>query len=238
MNPALETILFTSNWTFARQFGLNVWIDLADPSTLFQDSALTTPATADTNPLGGIKDKSGFDRNVLQATAANRPLLRTGIQNGYPIARFDGVNDSLVASTWSLVQPYTVYLVAKWATPNNNILDGTSAINTGLIYTPANSEVNIFAGTNVTDGLVPSGKFFLTTAVFDGSNSGVRVNDAPFSFGNAGTASPGGMTLGVRGDLTSFGTPDIAEVAIVTGRLPATDSKAMKYLKRKWALEF
>lgn len=48
----------------------------AEPSTTqcFTDTAGTTPATAETN-VAKINDKSGASRNIIQSTAASRPLL-------------------------------------------------------------------------------------------------------------------------------------------------------------------
>lgn len=50
---------------------------LYDPKTaqLFQDSAGTTPATANGDPLGYVQETSGHGYNALQATAGQRPLL-------------------------------------------------------------------------------------------------------------------------------------------------------------------
>lgn len=75
--------------------GLSLWLDASDPSTLFQNSTLATPASADGDPVGGWKDKSGNARNALQATAGIRPALKTGIQNGKPVVRFNGTDTYL-----------------------------------------------------------------------------------------------------------------------------------------------
>ena len=52
-----------------------VWYDPSDFSTLFQDSAGTTPVTAVEQPVGKILDKSGRGNHATQATSASRPLL-------------------------------------------------------------------------------------------------------------------------------------------------------------------
>lgn len=52
------------------------WYDPSDYSTLFQDSAGTTPVTAVEQPVGLMRDKSGNNNHALQATAASRPVLR------------------------------------------------------------------------------------------------------------------------------------------------------------------
>jgi hypothetical protein len=52
------------------------WFDPSDITTLFQDSAGTTPVTAVEQPVGLMKDKSGNGKDALQATAGNRPTYR------------------------------------------------------------------------------------------------------------------------------------------------------------------
>jgi hypothetical protein len=54
-----------------------VWYDPSDLSTLFQDSAGTTPVTADGDPVGLMLDKSGNGFHATQATAGNRPVYKT-----------------------------------------------------------------------------------------------------------------------------------------------------------------
>lgn len=52
------------------------WYDPSDFTTLFQDSAGTTPVTAVEQPVGRMLDKSGNGNHAFQATSASRPVLR------------------------------------------------------------------------------------------------------------------------------------------------------------------
>lgn len=52
------------------------WYDPSDLTTLFQDSAGTTPVTAVEQPVGRILDKSGRGNHAFQSTSASRPTLR------------------------------------------------------------------------------------------------------------------------------------------------------------------
>ncbi len=63
--------------------------------TLFQDTAGTTPATADGDPVGRVNDAGGVPNNLTQATAGHRPLLKLAIQNGLQVIRADGSDDFL-----------------------------------------------------------------------------------------------------------------------------------------------
>jgi hypothetical protein len=71
-----------------------VWYDPSDFSTLFQDSAGTTPVTAVEQPVGKILDKSGRGNHATQATSASRPVLKQDTNGKYYLF-FDGVDDSL-----------------------------------------------------------------------------------------------------------------------------------------------
>jgi hypothetical protein len=62
-----------------------------DISTLFQDSAGTTPVTVATDPIGYVGDKSGNGNHATQATAAARPTYQTGPAR----ATLDKVDDRL-----------------------------------------------------------------------------------------------------------------------------------------------
>lgn len=50
------------------------WYDPSDLSTMFQDSAGTTPVTATGQTVARINDKSGRGNHLTQATAASRPI--------------------------------------------------------------------------------------------------------------------------------------------------------------------
>lgn len=71
-----------------------VWYDPSDFSTMFQDSAGTTPVTAVEQPVGKILDKSGRGNHAIQATSTKRPILRQDAFGKYYLA-FDGIDDAL-----------------------------------------------------------------------------------------------------------------------------------------------
>jgi len=72
------------------------WYDPSDLSTLFQDSAGTTPVTAAGQPVGLILDKSGNNNHAVQATAAKRPTYQTSA--GLHWLAFDGVDDAMATA--------------------------------------------------------------------------------------------------------------------------------------------
>lgn len=71
-----------------------VWYDPSDFSTLYQDSAGTTPVTAVGQPVGRILDKSGRGNHASQTTAASRPTLQQDSKGRYYLS-FDGTDDGM-----------------------------------------------------------------------------------------------------------------------------------------------
>ena len=73
---------------------LLVWLDYGDVSTLFLDTARTTPASgAVGEAIAGVADKSGRGNHTTQATTTSRPVTAAGA-NGI-VLNFDGVADSM-----------------------------------------------------------------------------------------------------------------------------------------------
>lgn len=90
---------------FAKYSAVGGMWDFTDASTLFQDSAGTTPVTAASQPAGRANDLSGLGNHLIQATSASRPLY-----NGAGVT-FDGVDDVLrSASSIDLSSAGTVYI--------------------------------------------------------------------------------------------------------------------------------
>lgn len=71
--------------------------DISDFSTLYQDSAGTTPVTAVSQPVGKILDISGNNNHAYQSTASSRPILLQDA-GGHYYLELDGVNDFLVTN--------------------------------------------------------------------------------------------------------------------------------------------
>lgn len=65
-----------------------VWLDPSDTSTLWQDAAGTTPATADNDPVRRVDNKGTFGSFALAASDAERPLLK--VISGRNCLRGDG----------------------------------------------------------------------------------------------------------------------------------------------------
>lgn len=69
------------------------WYDPSDITTLFQDSAGTTPVTAIGQSVGLMLDKSGRGNHASQTTAGNRPVLQQE-SDGRLYLAFDGATSN------------------------------------------------------------------------------------------------------------------------------------------------
>ena len=98
---------------------LQLWLDANDASTLFQDTAKTTSASSNNDPIGCWADKSGNGFDFDQSTNARRPTLDTGTMslnslNLVPTAD-SGAGQWLANSTCT--DTITMFLVLQY---NNN----------------------------------------------------------------------------------------------------------------------
>jgi hypothetical protein len=72
------------------------YYDPSDLSTLWQNSARTTPVTADGDPVWVIDDKSGTGNHLAAFNSAARPVYRTS--GGLHWLEFDGIDDRMLRS--------------------------------------------------------------------------------------------------------------------------------------------
>jgi hypothetical protein len=127
------------------------WFDPSDLTTLFQDSAGTTPVTADGQPVGLMRDKSGNGNHMSQATAGKRPLYKTS--GGLSWLLFDGVDDGLTTGAGTLAASSDAYvgignpsndtsfLTLFHGSPSPYVgvaVSGDVGVNSGAAGTPAN----------------------------------------------------------------------------------------------------
>ena len=84
--------------------GLNMWLDASDVSTLFTNTAGTTPVSTNGASIAAWKDKSINGYLFTQATSGNQPTYTTSGQNGLSVTSWNG-NQILQSS--SVIPFYT-----------------------------------------------------------------------------------------------------------------------------------
>ena len=95
--------------------GLLLWLDAADPATMFQDLGLTTPAL-DGDPVAVWLDKSGNDFSATQPDMGLLPVRNDTAMNGDPALRFVGAEGDgmLIDDGLVLARPYTAFIVNQY----------------------------------------------------------------------------------------------------------------------------
>lgn len=102
--------------------GLTTWWDLSLLSTLWQDTARTTPVTADAQAIGGITDRSG--QNFHHSEVG--PVYKANIQNGKSVGRLNGTNQRFILPSPPAIGTNDFYML--FAFKVNTIAAGNTAI--------------------------------------------------------------------------------------------------------------
>lgn len=192
----------------------------------FNDTSTVTVQTG----ISAVTDKSGNGRTLLQTTTNNQPAWTASVINGKYAAVFDGVNDTLSAS-FTLAQPITVFCVGRWinSTNTNQLFDGKSAGNTMRFFILNSPQCALYAGAQLSSVNTTLNSHAVWETVFNGTSSSIVRNGTSIASGNAGTASPGGITLSMFGNGSSNPTAsEIAAVLIYSATLTASQASAVR----------
>ena len=195
--------------------GLQLWLDAADPATLFDATTGGSLVAAD-GGVGRWADKSGNGRHATQATSANRPARKTAVQGGRDVLRFDGSNDFLESTDFldlTAGQAMTIIAVVKRSATNSthailtkyaqtNAADDNTADGWGLRLESTNRLI-FFGGTDagagntvrLADSTVDASAFtVLSVKVSAGAISGATLYRNSSTIPSSATAS-GAETL-------------------------------------------
>ncbi len=168
---------------------LGAWYDPSRLTTLFQDSAGTTPVTADGQPVGRMLDVSGRGNHVVQTVAGSRPLYKID-STGRPYLQFDGTDDELTAPAVSLVGAPSVSAVVGQRKETDNtigslLLHGVATSPAGFwqVYSPRSTNVYGWRGfttgnvaIDVSGGAFSQPDLSVLTGIFDpAAASGLQI---------------------------------------------------------------
>lgn len=225
---------------------LQLWLK-ADAG-VFQESTFVTPS-GDGDVVGGWRDLSGNGNDVIQATTANKPLLRLAHVNGLPAIEWDATDDRLTnASFVDFGDVYTAFVVARMdntAADDRAFFDvSTGATNSGFLF--FHSGTTIFRAVDnvgqqdVTGADRRDDTYYLHTLHSTGSQSQHWVDNA--SAGTTPYTAPNnnvtdqidiGNLAGVAFSLDGL----IAELAIFNVQLSAANRGLMNtYMANRYGL--
>jgi hypothetical protein len=245
---------------------LHAWLDASDTTTTWQNSNATTAATADTDPVRRINDKSGNGNNYIADSDSARPQLRTGGngQNSLPVLSFDGTDDVLRDTTSSNAFANIGYAYIFAAAKDTNRTAGdtwhmvatasrsTAGSTRFVLATRANS-ANNFSGALRKDaeglttiGDTSDGNFNILSYITeqaDGNHfvrkNGSQIATGSFTAGNFANESSAARAIGglASGQGGFCFIGQIGEVLIGTGQLTTAQRDAAEtYLRNKWGV--
>jgi hypothetical protein len=174
---------------------------LPEPQYLFEEEDGTGTISAD-EAVGYMADLSGNGRHATQATAASRPLYKTGV--GLHWLEGDGTDDVLATAAFGagLAQPscaVTAFRNLGDLVGTNGHLASATGFSGGL-YLNEGEEIRIFAGAELASGATATvGTDIVVTQVFDGASSKIAIDDGAYVTGNAGAGTMADFTLFAAG---------------------------------------
>lgn len=175
-------------------------------------------------------DQSGNNRHLLQATGTNQPALQS---DGSIL--FDGVDNFMKCTAFTLVQPETVYILMKqvgWT--NDTYFFNGNAIGTGGLQQITSSPLfrPIAAAANGNNGDLAIGVYGVVSTVLNGASSLTQVNNNASVTANVSTGDMGGFTLADRsGAGANAANIQVKEVIVYpTAHDAATRAAVVSYL--------
>jgi hypothetical protein len=188
-------------------------------------------AGVDGSSVSSWVDRTGNGRTVTQATGGKQPILKLSIINGRSVVRFDGVNDALTQASFSIVDPFAVFMVAQqrsaagfvdrfydFEDQQGSLFQSNSPGTVGTFY-------NGFGPSDVPASI---GQFHSFVAVYS-STAGLINVDGVTTNGNTGSGSCMNFAMGGYDQNTSNYLPcDIAELAVYTTELTAGDISSLR----------
>ena len=211
--------------------GLQLWLDASQIVGLNDGDAVAT-----------WSDLSGNGRNATQSTASQKPIYKTGIKNGLPVVRFDGVDDNLAGTLSGISgnQPNTIYAVLKmngdaqcaWAF-------GTAAVGQGIFFPFRNVGAWSYGqyAMDITSASSADANWHQQTGWKSGNPLEVFIDGVSVASGSPGATNYTGTTFNV-GMLLGLGyylSGDVAEFLFYDSAHDlATRQQVQNYLKSKW----
>lgn len=193
------------------------------------------------DPVGTWTDSSGNGRNLTQSTADNKPLYKTNVLNSLPVVQSDGSNDYMVSASFTLNQPFSVFVVFQFVnTPSGQqyIHDGLSAYNSCLAHNNNGTGLFLYNGAQIQDSTNMDTSFIYQCSVFDGADSKMFKNGVQNDNGaNINTTAKNGITLFARGDPDGYGAFKIAEYLLYSESISDANRATVEtYLATKYGL--
>lgn len=203
-------------------------------ATSFTESS-SNAATVTINSSGERGARISGARDYVQLTAANQIAFSAGVGTA------DGSNDNLRTAPSSIAQNFTRISVISQSTWSSGkyLLDGASGANSaGVVMTTGTPQINLNAGASVAGNTgLAVGAVAVVIQEFAGAASTLQINNGTPTTGDAGSATPNGLTLFASGAATAanFANGTFREEIVFTGLLSAnTKRQIVAFFRRKY----
>jgi hypothetical protein len=187
-------------------------------------------------------DLSGNARTLSEGTGANQPTWVDAVVAGRPIVRFDGSNDLLTSTSFTLAQPAHIFMVVNqdtW-TANNRLFSGNSSNSMAIVQGDSSPLVKQFNGSTFVNSVSATlDTWFLLQSYWSSTASFQRLNAAAVVSGGDGGSGGilGGFVLGNRQGADTASDVDVAELAIYSAQVTGASLDAlMAYFRTRYSL--
>lgn len=230
------------------RFDTNSRVSLWSPKllapALWLDAADLTTITSLSGAVSQWNDKSGNGRHVTQATAANQPTTGTVTQNGLNTISFDGSDDYMDSSAFTLSGQQWHLIVAVTGSARRTVqVSNTAASTEAVVFqNPSSSPTyrwglyranQAFTSTSTSS---IANTAYLITANFNASASYLRVNGTQVASGTAGSSNTNAVRLGAN-PAFAYTAGLLCEVVIVQGNLDSQQIASWEnWALAKWAV--
>lgn len=222
--------------------GLYIWGCQVHASTSLLDYCKTTTAVTSSGSgyVSKWYDQTGNARDLVQATAANQPLLITGglIKrfNNKPALSFTSASSTYLSVTgFTVAQPWSRLSVWQMTDVANGtgrvFLDNSNSTLEATMLTPSTTAIGMSRGGTVSLSLSSSlseGYSSTVLEIADGWSSNGVVNGGSAVMGYTGTDGCDGLVVGCKRDHTSYATGLCGEALVITGVIGDTDKTTLQ----------
>ena len=171
----------------------------------------------DADPITSWSDETGNGHDL----SGGDPTYVEDAIGGQPVVRFDGEDDLLSSSFSDEAQANHVFIlfeIVSLGDDNQAIFDGATGSTHNIFIDESNDkEYNLFAGSRLGDPantVANEGDRRILSALFDGSDSVLRLDGSDDTTGDVGSETLDGVTLAALGDGADHLNIDVLEVLV------------------------
>jgi len=188
--------------------------------------------SGDGTPISTWFDSTVNNNNFSQSTSANKPLYKINIQNSLPVVRFDGINDTLINSTLTRLQPYEFIFAGKPTQSDSTTRDWFTS--TGFEIVGANPTTDFMYAGALGPSRNAANAWHVNVCLFSGVQSKWYLDGGTPSTADAGTGVFG-PNLKIDGGIAPM---DLGEFIILDYGLGLPEREKVEgYLAWKWGLQ-